>query len=216
MTRLIKYINESPNILELEVLKKVCDPYIKLIKKNNCKHKFLYKGTNRSYDFDTRKTRKNRQPLNMPKKLHDYLDKLFKKKFGVRLRTETLFTTTDIEWSSQYGIPHIIIPIGKFDYYWNPKIDDLFEELPFYATERKASKSIEKYKEDLQKIVDNYVKNKDFKKMMDKFEGEIMIDCKSYYIIDEDYKLNLKRFLFEDQPFIQKRQSILDLKVKND
>jgi len=210
--RLIKYINEKmslPEIAnELELVKKSCKPYIELVKRNNCRNKFLFKGMYTSFDFKKRTVRKDREPLNMPSMLHKYIDNLFKKKFGIKLRSETIFVTTDVMWSIQYGTPNIIIPIGKFDYYWNPKIDDLYEDLPF-TTHKITRTKIEDYKKILEEVVNGYKKNKDFKKMMDKFDGEIMIDCKEYYIIDDNYEKKVEYVLFEDKTL--EKRSILDI-----
>jgi septum formation topological specificity factor MinE len=209
--RLIKYINENMSLLEianeLESVKKNCKPYINLVKKSNCKNKFLYKGMYTSYDFKIRTVRKNREPLNMPIILHNYIDKLFKKKFGVKLRSETIFVSSDITLTYEYGTPNIIIPIGKFDYYWNKEIYDLYEDLSFSTN--KASKNIDKYKDELKIVIDGYKKNKDFKKMMDKFHGEIMMDCKKYYAIDDVYKNKVEYVLFENKQL--KKRSILDI-----
>ena len=198
--RLQQYINEDYKQYEgyikykkeIEDIKKLCKPYIDLVKKTKPDILFLYKGMNDSYDFKIRTTRKNRTPLNMPLKLHNYIDNLFKKKFGVKLRSETLFVTNDAGWASDYGIVNIVIPIGKFDYYWNPEVNDLYEYLPFSIN--KLSKNIEKYKEEIQKTVDGYKKNKDFKKMMD-FDGEIMLKCKYYYAIGMEYE-EIVNFIF--------------------
>jgi len=176
--RLVQFINEDIN---LDRIKKQCKYYIDLVKKSNCNNKFLYKGMNKQHDFDIIKTRKNRNPLNMPLKLHTYLDYLFKKKFGVKLRSETIFVTSDVVWSGNYGFRNIIIPIGKFDYYWNPHMDDLYEDLPFFTSDSNIEKNLDKYKEEIIEIVDGYKKNKAFKVMKDVFDGEVMIDCKSYY-----------------------------------
>jgi hypothetical protein len=176
--RLIHFINED---IKLDKIKKQCKYYIDLVKNNNCSNKFFYKGMNKQHDFDIIKTRKNRKPLNMPLKLHNYIDKLFKKKFGVKLRSETIFVTSDIIWSGGYGFPSIIIPIGKFDYYWNQHIDDLYEDFPFFTSNNNIEKNLDKYKKEIIKIVDGYNKNKNFKVMKDVFDGEVMIDCKSYY-----------------------------------
>jgi len=197
--RLINYINENMSLQEiadeLESVKKLCKPYINLVKRKNPRQKFLYKGMYTSFEFKIREVRKDREPLNMPKILHNYIDELFKKKFGVKLRSETVFVTTDVAWSIQYGTPNIIIPIGKFDYYWNPKIEDLYEDIP-YST-HKLAKKFEMYKEEIKIIIDGYKKNKDFKKMMDNFNGEIMLDCKSYYAIDDKYENQIRQMLFE-------------------
>lgn len=189
--RLQKHINKFEQ--RKDNLIKDCKYYIDLIKKNNTKKKFFYRGMDRNWWFEKRNVRNDRKPLNMSQELTSEYNKRFKTKFGKNLRTETLFVSTDKWWAKDYGFVNIIFPVGKFNYYWNPKVSDLYEDPPFW--ENNYLKNPLMYQEEIDEIVNGYT-NKKFKTMMDNFDGEIMLDCKSYYAIGEDIE-NLLLDIFE-------------------
>ena len=104
-------------------------PYFDLIRKNNVQNKFLWRGisnTRLKNGFGKLKTRKNREPLDTCIKLHNILNDSFKKYTGIKARSETVFCIPNKKVTKVYGKPFIMIPIGKFDYIWSPKINDLY------------------------------------------------------------------------------------------
>ena len=159
--RLINYINESEDI-PWDKIKKDCQPFIKDIKSPN---DFLYSGRQTNEKFFTRKVRKNRVPTDTPEIIHNLLDDMFKKKFGHKLRSESLFVTKDVEIASGYGTPYIILPIGNYKLFGNPKIYDLYsyingnfdleEMIDFWTTEyiKPAKKE---FIDNLQKVINKY------------------------------------------------------------
>ena len=69
--------------------------------------------------------RKDRQPKDTSKAVHGVFDEYFEKHFGLKMRSESIFTTSDISTASEYGQPYMVIPIGDYSYCWSPKVEDL-------------------------------------------------------------------------------------------
>jgi hypothetical protein len=80
-----------------------------------------------------------RYPLDLRGDLSDDLDDLFSKKFNFRLRSDGVFTTKLPMTAEGYSDSptdytkkrkaYIFFPIGDYEYYWNPQIEDLFSML---------------------------------------------------------------------------------------
>jgi hypothetical protein len=80
-----------------------------------------------------------RYPLDLRGDLSEDLDDLFVKKFNFRLRSDGVFTTKLPSTAEGYSESptdytrkrkaYIFFPIGDYDYYWNPQIEDLFSML---------------------------------------------------------------------------------------
>lgn len=125
------YIEESSKY-DLQVygivqsLKKNCAPFIKELRKSG--KNFIWRGTNKV----SKKTivqltpRQDRSPKDMPTEIHDELDERFYKKYGWRPRSEGVFTSPIKNHAKTYGEAYMFFPVGKYEYLYNPKIDDLF------------------------------------------------------------------------------------------
>jgi len=167
--RLKEYITESidNNTIDkfMNNVEKNCRHWLSAIK--NCKNKKLYRGYNGS-DIDKKNVRTDRKPTDMSSSSHVILDDMFYKKFGWQPRSEGLFATTQIGVTWQYGQPGLCFPAGNFKYIWNPHIVDLYSHISNYG---------------MIDNVDNYT-DKNLHKYMNKSNCEIMIKCKSYYIIN--------------------------------
>ena len=190
--RLKHYINESEDI-PWEQIKKDCQPFIKEIKNPNC---FLYSGRKEKLPYIKKKVRKDRKPLDTPEVIHNALNDIFKKKFGIKLRSESLFVSKCIGQASGYGTPYIILPIGKYKLYSNTDITDLYSSLNQYVNltelvEFWTTEYIKPAKEDFmnraQKIVDGYKETTSPVKQRDK--QEIMLVCDEYYAINAEKTL---------------------------
>ena len=124
--RLQEYITES---LEQDIdkfvsnVKKDCKPWLSAIK--TCKNKALYRGY-KGKKIDHKKVRMDRRPTDMPYSKHEELDLYFLDEFGWPARSQGLFATTAIGITNQYGDPGLCFPAGKFQYIWNPYINDLY------------------------------------------------------------------------------------------
>lgn len=125
--RLKAYLNESYTTTE-DVINMI---------KNNClrsylvqtKGRFLYRGMRTVRDIEEVKPRTDRYPKDMPGDLHDKLDDLFKRKFRWKARSEGVFVTGNIREAREYGTECIFFPIGKFEYIWSSRVDDLYSKL---------------------------------------------------------------------------------------
>lgn len=62
--------------------------------------------------------RKDRKPRDSSQYVHGLLDAYFQRKFGVKVRSEGLFTTGDRELTERYGRPHWVFPVGNFKFVW--------------------------------------------------------------------------------------------------
>jgi hypothetical protein len=129
--RLKGYLNEELLVIEELAAKliKDCGPYLKLLSK----HKFtrmLYRGSKNPFNGNITKVipRKNREPKDMPQKLHQVLDAHFHKKFGWKARSEGVFVNPSQEMVKEYGASNLFFPIGKFKFVWSPKIGDLYSD----------------------------------------------------------------------------------------
>lgn len=134
MTKFYNYINETVDKNEaIEMLLKECEPFLKDLKKaykSSGKSNFLYSGRKSSDFLITKKIRKNRKPLHTPELIHNKLDDMFKEKFGIKARSNSLFTYTDWYSVDYYGNPYYVFPVGKkYRFIWNNKVGDLFVEL---------------------------------------------------------------------------------------
>jgi hypothetical protein len=152
----------------------------------------LYRGTNKFIkDYEIITPRKNRKPLDTPIAIHRELDKLFKKKFGWKARSEGVFVTGKRSSASEYGQPYIVLPIGKFKYVWSPYIYDLHSKLVntgvIYAKGNKSKVIMEKdeYMPILEELVGKY-KDNDLDTAIH-VGNEISMKCDKYYIINENY-----------------------------
>lgn len=120
-----------------EVNEKEINEVVSLIEKN-CKEylKYFYKNktaliSGRKYensDFIDKEIRKNREPLDSPLFLHEFLDSIFNKKFGKKLRSESMFCKSDGD-VRHYGNKYIIFPIGKYNLYYSNTIRDLYSHI---------------------------------------------------------------------------------------
>ena len=119
--RLFDYINES-SFKDFDKLKKDCQPFIKEL---NSPEDFIYSGRRTTDTYIKKKVRKDRKPLDTPISIHNTLNDFFKKKFGHKLRSESLFVTKDPKLTQDFGYRYIILPVGKYSLYVNKDITDL-------------------------------------------------------------------------------------------
>jgi len=191
--RFQRHISESNSFITVEDVKQI---------KNECKE-FFYKSRFLKVNYKlyrrTRKNiktlipvipRKNRLPLDTPKEVHNELDKLFKKEFGWKVRSEGVFCSGNPP-PNTYGQLYYMFPVGNFKYIWSPEIRDLTVELnnmeiiksygdDFYPNYLDFDDTV---KEKLEMIINEYQDN-DFLKALSSGK-EISIKCKKYYMLKD-------------------------------
>jgi hypothetical protein len=129
--RFINYLNE--NLEKIDTFKDLilseCRPFLNDIKK--CPHGNMMYSGRKENDFLIRKrVRQDRIPKDTPKEIHLTLDKMFQKSFGIKARSQTVFALSNIAgYSSFYGSPYYIFPIGKYEIVWSDQIHDLYGDL---------------------------------------------------------------------------------------
>jgi len=191
--RYIKYLNEE-NIDKYLTNNEVFD----LASKNKL---YLYRGTyNNINPYQIINRRTDRKPRDMPKQLHYDLDEAFKKKFGWKARSAGVFTTSKKRDAEEYGDAYIFIPIKPYKILWSPKIFDLFTVidgkghfltdndrniLVRYDEMESSDNEHEYYIEVIDKLINTYTDKNIKQAILSK--NEIMFDCNSYILFDEEY-----------------------------
>lgn len=206
-----------------------CKPYLKLLKhlNNNKIHSVLYTGSANIYEELTKKQIKVREhPKNMDDMTNNILNKWFQDKFNFPVRDKCLYCTTNIGQAKDYGFLHYVFPIGKFNIYNSSNVSDLYiylnNRLLLNSLAPKLNKEQEKvlnskgtfkeivdsikkeypelYEETVFQIMDNsnYEKNNFVNAFLNK--NEIMLTCKSYYIVEanERYREFFKDFIWKN------------------
>jgi hypothetical protein len=103
--------------------------------------KFLWRGMNPKLGYEKFKAhdqeievafgqpRDDRRPTDTPAWAHAIIDKYFEEKFSQALRSTSTFVFNNKAPAQTYGVPHIIIPIGKYSLYWSKSVGDLTTDL---------------------------------------------------------------------------------------
>lgn len=88
----------------------------------------LYRGSNMSEPHKSvlLKTRFDRRPTDTPQVIHDIMDVWFFNKFGIKARSQSIFTTSKLTFAQRYGNPTAILPVGDATYLYSNNVDDLF------------------------------------------------------------------------------------------
>lgn len=110
-------------------VQKACAPFIKELKSTKS-YRFLYRGTEKRVDVIRKiRRRKDRTPKDMPYDVHTFLDDSFERVFGWNARSEGVFTTSSSMEATTYGDAHMFFPIGKYNYVWSKKHEDLYSNI---------------------------------------------------------------------------------------
>ena len=146
--RLKQYILDENTAIDdefngiMDALKKDCKPFLDEYAKSNCRG-LLYRGSKRTIRSISKMTSRlvDRKPKDTSKDIHDELNRLFKKKYGWKVRNG-IFTTNRQATAKHYGRAYIFFPIGEFDFVWSDYVKDLyteFDEQEFAVSEFKYS-----------------------------------------------------------------------------
>jgi len=98
-----------------DLIVKNCKPFLAL-----AGGKPLYRGIHRSNigGLATITPRTDRKPMDTKPEVQKGLDRYFEKKYGVKPRTEGLFTTGDSHNAASFGQVCYLFPLGEFKYFW--------------------------------------------------------------------------------------------------
>jgi len=109
-------------------IKKHVDPqFIKDLQKAK---KFLWRGSNKFVDkFKQISPRVNRRPSDMDEHTQKKLDDLFQEGFGVKPRSQGVFTIGNDSEAENYGEPYMFFPHGKYKFIWSDRITDLYQDV---------------------------------------------------------------------------------------
>jgi len=191
--RLQKYILNEENITKtvLSFILDKCKPFLKELTRDFNNINFMYSGRDHKEPYFIGKVRKNRKPLTTPENKHNTLDKLFNDKFGWKARSNAVFCTGSIENALRYshnGLTHMIFPIGKYKYLWNPRIIDLYTEIDDIKPETKVLVDLT-YVNEIQQYVKEKMKKSDTMTDIAKYRKEIINK-----IIDDNIKDNIEKY----------------------
>ncbi len=154
----------------IEILERDCKPFLDEVKSNNIEP--IFRSVERikldEIGMIKKLCRTDRRPLSTAVSVSNQLDDLFLDKFGVKLRSNGVFTSKRKELL--YGNPYIFFPIGNYKYYWSTEVNDLYAKLVFTS-------------QPLEDLVDTYQDN-DLKSAG---YQEITFVCDEYYLIDYSY-----------------------------
>lgn len=138
--RFESYLTEATGVSDKEMgrfetnwkrVERECAPVLKDLRKIGSKDKplFFIRGTytDAPIEGEIRLVRKMRSPKDTSQMVHKWMDDYFAEKYKFRMRSNGLFVKGNKNIVSSYGSEHIILPIGKYKYYWSEDIEDLFQ-----------------------------------------------------------------------------------------
>ena len=147
--------------------------------------------------------RQARSPTDTPIKTHEMLDAWFNDHFGFKARSQAVFcmggSERGVRAISNYGRPHIVMPIGKFKYVWSPIVDDLYARTAGIAWDRDYDENDEDNYAEPEKMIDKFMSAHNYTdKRLDAAvvqRYEIMIACSKYYAFKYEHRKLLEDIL---------------------
>lgn len=165
-----------------QALAKDCKPFLQESGGN-----VVWRGSGNKYKpTEVQKPRTSRKPRNTYKEIHGLLNRLFNDKFGWKARNG-IFGIGGYP-SPIYGDAYLFFPIGKFEFLWNPKIEDLWR-LPIIQPSGITSmkKYLEEKEKSFKRLVNGY-KNTDLKGAIAS-GNEISFKVSKYYMVKNEQGL---------------------------
>jgi len=186
--RLDRYLIEARKRADIseyvKILNSNCSEIIQVYQQTN---KFLYRGTNDKGTFleKTGRGAKVRIPRNTPVSFHRYLNKIFKEKFGWKVR-DGISTTPKKGVALSYGAgsAYIFFPTNKCKFAWSPKYFDLYVQLKILKTTGYDSvkEFLAKKEITFTRAVNTY--KDDNLAMAIRAGNEVMFKVSKYYLLD--------------------------------
>ena len=172
---------EDPDIESIAgQISRDCQPFLNEIDSDIVNHS-LYRGMT-SVDvspFGRKKAYlRNRLPLTADERVHIQMNTWFRLHFGKPWRNG-VFASGQKYLAGHYGDVYAIFPIGKFEYLWNSKVEDMFNLI---MVDGKAETIPEMLDE-----IEPYFHKDNLKSISGK-SLEIMVWCESYYYLDIEFR----------------------------
>lgn len=199
--RFKNYLNEEVDPRLIPTLEEDCKPFIKDLMSIHGKN-MLYTG--RDYfreDFKLKRVRKERDPVDTPKLVHNWVDDWFYKKFGVRARSNSLFASFNYRQANSYGAEaYIAFPVGQYKAISSHKVDDLFGVIVTAKNKLGGPDAhmfdtntwLEGLSPDKQIELKAYMYSRlddaDYRDKLMFHENEYMIVCDEYYIVKLEHE----------------------------
>ncbi|HET8688356.1 MAG TPA: hypothetical protein VFM18_17235 [Methanosarcina sp.] len=151
--------------------------------------------------------RMNRQPKDTPLSVHHAIDEWFYYQTGYKFRSAGLFCTGRRQVAASYGGVCIVVPAGEFHYCWSSRYQDLYSDMEEYTYENYDSGlSSGGIKQQMEELFSDDMALNDFladgqyqvdNGLIDAIgsKSEIMIVCKSAYLVNIDWCNAIERYL---------------------
>jgi len=182
----------------LNLIERDCKPYLNDLPKG----KHLYRGiqdldtNNTRVSFTKLQVRQSRAPRDTRQIEHEIVDKIMKEVGLVATRSNSIFTQASPDGLKDYGEVYLVFPIGEYHISWSPEIKDWTEDGILHKF-MKAGKN----KWDLQSTddidmprftrwIDSHYGQGDLASAMLDPMMEIMVNCKEYYALLYQNRLN--------------------------
>jgi hypothetical protein len=196
MSRLLSYINEEDNIdfdNIISTIRKDCKYYLDMLKLYG-DVKVFYRGYRGSGVFLKKTPRNDRIPMSTRREIHNILNDVFKKEFGWKVRSEGVFTSSNIN-VSYYGKLYLFFPAGRnIKFVFSPIIQDLYSDIDTYFEEMShltdgydvryflRNDDYETIIKVIESLVENeYYQNEKFNQAL--VSDEVVWKCKHYYLV---------------------------------
>lgn len=113
------------------ILEKDCKEFLDELKSKN--QKPLFRGVKNKDDVDKgiyiKNSRSDRRTKDSNPIISDKFNDKFEEVLGVKLRSEGVFVTKNPNTATDYGTAYMFFPIGKYRYFVNKEINDLYSNI---------------------------------------------------------------------------------------
>lgn len=175
--KILELFEDQENTLirdAMKLVKRDCQPFLRDLGDH-----LLFRGMRlfgpkapKDKSFFKKAIRTDRLPTNTNIDDHHEMDEWFKKKFGIKARSNTAFTTGNFRDAKSYGTVYAFFPIGDFKFIWSPTVSDLFVDARGIKSTKDVFPWLDRanYQDtDLQAAIES--------------GNEIMVQCKEYYSV---------------------------------
>jgi hypothetical protein len=188
-----QFISEEELLTVKELIERDCKPFLDESKRTF----FLTRGigdgpaeensiiglSGKHMMYFHKQVRTDRKPTGSSQLLHQTADAYFEETFGVKSRSNSMFTFSENGGSSIYDNLCVVFPIGNFKFVWSPDVRDMFASA-YGNTSDQIRQWLER---------SNY-QDDDFVGALKSY-CEIMVTCGSYYAFPIKYKNDLRKIL---------------------